>query len=213
MSYRVCNPRRGPRLISRYWCSGAILCGFLAACGEQGVPVPSDRYHRLTTSAPATVFETPRFTGIMEVERFAAAGVLQDRAIIFVEHDNPNVLHQYHYQLWADPPTRMLQMATVEYLRASHLADQVVTAGLRFDPAYTLTGDIKKLEHVIGNSSKVLIELEFGLREHQDGSLVWVKSYTVNKEVEDDSVAAATRAIGEALDEILSSLTADLARH
>ena len=175
--------------------------------------MPSDRYHRLTAGAPATVYETPRLTGTMEVERFHAAGVLQDRAIIFVEHDNPNVLQQYHYHLWADPPTRMLQMATVDYLRESHLADQVVTADLRIDPTYTLIGDIKKLEHVVGNSSKVLVELEFGLREHKDGSLVWVKGYTVKKEVKDDSVAAATRAFSEAIDEILTSLSADLARY
>ncbi len=174
--------------------------------------MPSDRYHRLTAAAPATVYETPKLTGTMEVERFHAPDVLQDRAIIFVEHDNPNVLHQYRYQLWAEPPTRMLQVATVDYLREARLADQVVMTGLRIDPTYTLIGDIKKLEHVVGNSSSVVVELEFGLREHKDGSVVWVKGYTVRKEVKDNSVAAATVAISVAVDEILASLSSDLAR-
>ncbi len=107
----------------------------------------------------------------------------------------------------------MLQAATVEYLRATHIADQVVKTGLRIEPTYTLTGDIKKLEHVVGNSSSVMVELEFELRDQQSGNLVWVKGYTVNKAVDDDSVAAATHAMGAAMEEILASLSADLARH
>jgi len=185
----------------------------LAGCGEQGVPVPSDRFHRLDIGGPATVYQTPQLAGVVEVDRFHAAGVLQDRAIVFVEHDNPNVMHQYNYHLWADSPTRMLQMATVDYLREAQLADQVVTTGLRIEPTYTLIGGIKKLEHVVGNSSSVVVELEFGLRERRDGSLVWVKSYTADMTVKDDSVATATRAISEAVEEILSNLSADLARH
>lgn len=175
--------------------------------------MPSDRFHRLAVGTPATVYETPKLEGTVEVDRFNASGALQDRAIIFVEHDNPNVMHQYHYQLWSDPPTRLLQMATVDYLRAAQLADQVVKSGLRIVPTYTLTGDIKRLEHVVGNSSSVLVELEFGLRDFKDGSFVWVKGYTATRAADDDSVAAATRAIGEAVEEILASLSADLARH
>jgi len=162
--------------------------------------------------APTTVYESPRLAGAMEVDRFRATGVLQDRAIVFVQRDSPNVLRQYDYQRWADPPTRMLQMVTVDYLREARVADQVVATGLRVDPTFTLIGEIKKLEHVLGNSSSVVVELEFGLREHRDGSLVWVKSYTSSRKVKDDSVAAATRAISVAVEEILGSLTADLAR-
>jgi len=199
-------------LNSRRWWSLAILYSVLTGCAEPGVPVPSDRFHRLTVGAPTTVYETPRLAGAMEVDRFRATGVLQDRAIVFVESDNPNVLRQYDYQRWADPPTRMLQTVTVDYLREARVADQVVATGLRVDPAYTLIGDIKKLEHVVGNSSSVVVELEFGLRERRGGGLVWAKSYTTSRKVKDDSVAAATRAISEAVEEILTNLSADLAR-
>lgn len=197
---------------SRRWWSWAILCGLLAGCGEQGVPVPSDRFHRLDVGAPQTVFPSPRLSGTLEVERFRADGVLQSRAIVFVEHDSPNVLHQYHYHLWADAPTRMLQNVTMEYLRDARLADQVVITGSRAEPSYTLIGDIKKLEHVVGNSSSVVVELEFGLREHKKGSVVWVKNYAAGRTVKDDSVGAATVAISESVAEILSTLSADLAR-
>lgn len=177
------------------------------------MPVPSDRFHRLTVGAPEVVYKSPRLTGIMEVDRFDAEDVLEDRAIVFTEHDNPNVLHQYQYQLWSDPPTRMLQTATVEYLRAAQIADQVVKTGLRIEPTYTLTGEIKKLEHMVGNSSSVLVEIEFGLKEHKAGDLVWTKTYAVRKVVPEGSVAATTRVISEAVEEILASLSMDLARH
>ena len=211
MSVASCR-RRGPLLSSRRWWVGAVLCGVLAGCGEQGVPVPSDRFHRLIIGTPDTVYQTPKLAGTIEIDRFHAAGVLQNRAIIFVEHDSPNVLHQYHYQLWADAPTRMLQIVTMEYLRDSRLADDVVISGSRTAPDYTLIGDIQKLEHVVGNSSSVVVEIEFGLREHEKGSVVWVKSYTAVGEVKDDSVGAATLAISESVEEILTSLSTDLAR-
>lgn len=204
---------RGLPLNSRHLWPGALLCSLLAGCGGQGVPVPTDRFHRLTVGAPVSVYQTPQLAGTLEVERFDADGVLQHRAIVFVEHESPNVLHQYQYQLWSDPPTRMLQSATVEYLRATHIAEQVVKAGQRSEPTFVLTGDIKKLEHVVGNSSSISVELEFALQDHKAGDLVWMKTYTVRKDVLDGSVAAATRAISEAVQEILSSLSMDLARH
>lgn len=213
MSWAGCDRRRGLLLNSRYLWPVAAVCSIVAGCGGEGVPVPSDRFHRLTVGAPEVVYKSPRLTGIMEVDRFDAEDVLEDRAIVFTEHDNPNVLHQYQYQLWSDPPTRMLQTATVEYLRAAQIADQVVKTGLRIEPTYTLTGEIKKLEHMVGNSSSVLVEIEFGLKEHKAGDLVWTKTYAVRKVVPEGSVAAATRVISEAVEEILASLSMDLARH
>lgn len=190
-----------------------VLCGVLTGCGGQGVPVPSERFHRLTVDTPAAIDLAPKFAGIIEVDRFRATGVLHDRAIIFVEHEKPNVMHQYHYQLWADSPPRMLQQTTVDYLRAAHLADQVVATGLRVDPDYTLSGDIKKLEHIVGNSSSIQVEIEFGLRDYKNNDVTWLKRYTVTKKVDDDTVSAATRAISEAVEEILTNLSADLARN
>jgi ABC-type uncharacterized transport system auxiliary subunit len=199
-------------LNNRHWWTVALACGVLAGCGQEGVPVPTDRFHRLMIDSPATVYPAPKLSGVLEVERFSANGVLQGRSIVFVEHDSPNVMHQYQYQLWSDPPTRMLQDATVDYLRDSQLADQVVPTGLRITPTYTLVGDIRQLEHVVGNSASVIVELEFGLRQNRDDSLVWVKSYTATRAVKDDTVGAATRAMGEAVGEILTELSADLAR-
>ena len=189
-----------------------VLAGVLAGCGEQGVQVPSDRFHRLNIGAPATVYKTPPIAGTLEVARFSAIDVLEDRAILFAEKDNPDVLHQYHYQLWADAPPHMLQSVTVEYLREARLADQVVTAGRGIIPTYSLRGDIKKLEHVVGGSSSVVVALEFALREHKSGKVIWIKSYTANKAAKNDTVDAAMHAFSEAVQEILSGLTVELAR-
>lgn len=198
---------------SRSLGSAVVLCTILVGCGGQGAPVPTDRFYRLNVAAPSAVFETPKLAGTLEVDRFKASGVLQDRAIVFVEQGYPNVMQQYQYQLWEDPPTLMLETATVEYLRSTHLADQVVTAGLRIEPSYTLTADIRKLEHVVGSSSSVRVEIEYRLRDYRRGDLVWVKTYKVAKAARDASVVAATEAIGDAVGEILANLTTDLTGH
>ena len=70
---------------SRQLWTVAVLCAGLAGCGQQGVPVPTDRFHRLMIESPATVYPTPRLPGVLEVERFSADGVLQGRSIIFVD--------------------------------------------------------------------------------------------------------------------------------
>lgn len=197
---------------SARWYSAALLCLLLAGCGEPGAPVPTDRFHRLIMSPPSTVYKTPHLAGILEVSRFRAAGVLQDRAIVFVDRRSPNVLHQYFYYLWSEPPTRMLQVATVDYLREAKIADQVVGTGLGIVPTYTLIGDIKKLEHVVGDSSSIDVEVEFTLSEHAAAGVLWTNSYTVNRTVKNDSVSAATVEIGAAVGEILNRLSADLAR-
>lgn len=189
-----------------------LVAAALAGCGEQGVPVPTDRFHRLAVAGPESVYTSPRLHGILEVERFDAAGVLQGRQIIFVEHDSPNVLHEYHYHLWVDPPTRLLQNVTADYLREANLADQVIVAGLRIEPNYTLAGEIRQLEHVVGNSARVSVELEFRLRKNETDSLVWAKTYKATRDVADDTVGSATRAMAEAVAEILTRLSADLGR-
>ena len=196
---------------SRHRWLAVVLSVALVACGEQGVPVPSDQFHRLNVGAPGVVYEKAPISGVLEVDRFRASEVLQDRAIVFVEHDSPNVLHQYYYQLWVDEPPRMLQTVTIDYLREAHLADQIVGTGLRIVPAYTLSGEIKRFEHEIGSPSSVAVALEFSLREHKSGSMVWMKSYNASRTVANSSVSAATRAISEAVEEILGRLSTDLA--
>jgi ABC-type uncharacterized transport system auxiliary subunit len=191
---------------------GVVLCLTLSACGKQGEAVPSDRFHRLVLGMPATIYQNPHLAGTLEVDRFRATGVLQDRAVVFVEHANPNVLHQYYYHLWADSPTRMLQTATIDFLREAHVADQVAGSDLRIVPTYTLMGDIKKLDHVVGNSSSVDVEIEFALRDHAVDNVVWVKTYTASRAVKDGGVSAATREIGVAVQEILNQVSTDLAR-
>ena len=71
--------RQVPRSSSRSRWAAVLVCAALVGCGEQGVPVPTDRFHRLTVEGPTGVYEAPRLEGILEVERFNAAGVLQGR--------------------------------------------------------------------------------------------------------------------------------------
>ena len=195
---------------SRLGLAGAALCTLLVGCGQQPVAVPKDHFYRLSITPSASVVRAEKLEGVVQVDRFGADGLFQDRAIVYAHSDTPNVLHQYRYHFWTEAPTRMLQNVTVQYLRSAHLADQIVTPEHRTDASFTLSGDIRKLEHIVGNSSRVLVEIEYGLRRNSDGSLVWLKDYRVSKVIADEHVSGATQAISQAMSEILSELIADI---
>jgi ABC-type uncharacterized transport system auxiliary subunit len=151
-----------------------------------------------------------KLEGTLEVQRFDADGVLQDRAIVYAASTAPDVLFQHRYQFWTDTPSRMLQDVAVNYLRSMGIALQIVTPEHRIQPNYTLSGNIKRMEHLVGESPAVSVEIEFGLRRESDGTMLWLDDYRVSKEVASDDVALATVAISEAVAEILAALLEDI---
>ena len=101
--------------------------------------------------------------GILEVQRFTADALLGGQRVVFAHTDTPFSLKQYHYHAWADPPPRMLQELTVQVLRRAGVAQEVVTPELRVRPGYELRGNIKHLEHIRGEPSRVKVAVEFAL--------------------------------------------------
>jgi len=188
----------------------AVLAAILLAASCAQPPVPQEYFHRLTAAPTERQGASPRLEGTLEIERFAAEGLIHDRALVYVDARHPHTLRQYRYHFWTDSPTRMLQHTTADYLRDVNLARRVVTPELRASPSYTLTGKVKRLEHVVGNSARVVVELEFGLRRESDGELVWMQGYEVEKEIDQDGVLAAVRSMNEAVEQILANLVRDV---
>lgn len=196
------------RVISRWL--GPALTGVLVACGGQPVSVPQEQFHRLTVASPAPGIKGRILDGTLQVQRFAADGVLQDRAIVYAVSTSPDVLYQHRYQLWTDTPSHMLQNVTVSYLRSAGIASQIVTPEHRVQPDYTLSGHIRRMEHMVGEAPGVAVEIEFNLRRESDGRMLLLQDYRVAKVVSNDDVGLATRAISEAVTEILATLLEDI---
>jgi ABC-type uncharacterized transport system auxiliary subunit len=105
----------------------------------------------------------------------------------------------------------MLQSELVSYLRAARIADLVVTPGLRVDAAYRLSGRLRRLEQLVGDPTKVLIEIEFAVRDNRHGRIVLLKTYRAESDPVDATLPAAVEAFGKAFTAIAARLTADLA--
>lgn len=184
----------------------------LAGCTQQPVSVQAEQYYRLTITRDSGAPIDGALGGTLEVERFLADGLLSDRAIAYARAGEPDVLHQYRYHFWSDPPTRMLQQATADYLRSARVASSVVMPELRVQADYSLICHVRRLEQVVGSPSRVLVGLEFALRRNRDGELVLQDSYQVTRTVEDASVGAAVGAMSVAVQEILAALLDDITR-
>lgn len=182
---------------------------WLTGCATQG-PVPEDKYYRLQSVAAIAPLPAPILDGTLEVDRFTADGLTAGRPIVYVEDRDPNQLQEYHYHFWTQPPTIMLRDELVTYLRAVNAAKNVVTPEMRVEPAYVLTGRIRRLEQIKTSDEGAVIEMEIALRRPTDGKLLFLKSYRNESKQQAPGVAGAVRALNEGWNLILADLLADL---
>ena len=188
---------------------GLIAAGFLAACGS-AAPVPEDKFYRLVVSAPSS--SKTLFPGIMEVDRFVADGLTAGRPIVYSETGKPFQVKEFHYHFWTQPPTVMLRDELVSYLRARKISDTVVTPEMRVTPDYILTGKIKRLEKVLGDPPKAVLELELGLRKESGDKILLLDTYRVETVSDGPGVDAAVKSLNTALTTIFGKFVHDLSK-
>ncbi len=181
----------------------------LLGCSQQP-PLPPDQFYRIYTQTPTLNHNTPRYEGILVVRRFLADGLVSERSVVYGEGERDNPLKQYAYHFWTESPTRMLQELIVPYLRRGNVASQVITPEIRVDYTLELAGKVKRLEQIRGSTSRVVVELEFGLSQPLEGNLLWAQDYLVEIECEDDSIASAVDAFNEAVSRIYTQLVEDI---
>ena len=142
---------------------------------------------------------------------FKASGLLNERALLYVEEAHPAELHQQRYGYWTDTPARLLQEELVRFLRAASVATAVVLpqAGARAE--YIVSGRIERLERVIGaNDSTASIELELGLRR-VTGEVVHIGFYRADERIEKNTDTATVEAFNRALGLVYAQFLADIA--
>ncbi len=181
----------------------------LAACAAP--PVPRDYFYRIDVAPLAGDARPMAFDGIVSIAPFEADGLLRERPILFTSTASPQELRQHDYFYWNDAPTRLLQQSLAVYLQDSGLAETVVTPAMRIRPDFEVIGKIRRFERILGkNSQRVIAKIELAVLRPGDEGLILVKTYVVERQAKDDSVAAAVDALGQALSEIYGSFTADV---
>ncbi len=192
------------RFVQRF-AGAAVLILTVGVMGCSGGAVPQDHFYRLPVDVPESL-AAPQLPGILLVERFAADAVTSQRPVAFAEQPDVYDLKQYHYHIWADAPPKLLQEATVDYLRERGVAEQVMTAEARVLAGHLLTGKIKHLEHLRGKTPQVNVRVEFALTRLRDNQLLWSESFGEAQSVDDASVGGAIRVMGQGFQVILEQL-------
>ncbi len=184
-----------------------LLCCFLllAGCSSQA-PLPTDHYYRLPELRDIKPGE--KRVGSISVITFQAEGLYQERAILYTEDEIE--LKQYHYHLWADSPTRLLQERLAERLRLSSISDLVLNT-FEGHSELIIKGQIKAFERFQQKGSEsVYVKLLLQVNSNTKHAPILHKEYVQNVVLPSNNIANAIKAFAEAVDLIFSEFYIDL---
>ena len=180
----------------------------LGGCFGSSAPTPSDNYYRIPVK-PASVPAKPVLKGVTGIERLHAAGLYQERAIVYVEAGKPLQLQHYHYHHWLEAPSRLLQAVMLSWLQQARFSEHVV----RYSPIRgidrVIHGHIRRFDRVMGSTIRVIVELELGMRDSKRRVLLWPKTYRAEVSVSSNHIHATAQAFGKAVSQILSHFVRD----
>lgn len=197
------NARR--RFLFAIVAAGALS---LAACD---VPtVPDFTYYRLPRPTPLKVQPTPLF-GDMVVDNFSADGLYGDQALVYSLDDSAQQLRQYHYQLWTDPPARVLQRRLLEQLRDANVATRVTDELPASHPAVRISGTILRFDRSPNGSGGYTATVALKLRADDDKGMPMLDDYyRAELPAGGNDVKATVDAYGAALDKLFAEFYIDL---
>jgi len=173
-------------------------------------PAPVDHYYRVEVPPPGGSVARA-LSGTVEVDRLRVEAIAQGRRMLYRKADRPEEVAQFAYHHWADPPNVMVQSEMVDYLRATGVADRVVTPGVHVGSDFRITGRIVRFEQILGSGDpRVVVELEIELVRNRGNELLLLETYREERSASGSSVGDAAAAYGEALQVIFGRLAADI---
>jgi uncharacterized lipoprotein YmbA len=190
-----------------------VLVSLLSGCG--GAPaVPDFTYFRLPRWQPLPPSAAPLSRAPVVVEAFSADGLYADQALIYALDAGAQQLRQYHYQLWTDPPTRILQRRLIAQLREAGVSPLVTDAMPASQSAIRIKGIILRFDRVPGATGGHSAVVALKLRaDAVDGRPLIDDYYRAEIPAADDSLKASVDAFGTALDAIYAEFHAALRTH
>ncbi len=187
-----------------------VIVILLAACAT-APGIPDTTYFRLPPRAEITPLATPLFDLPISVDTLIADGLYSDQALIYSLDPEGARLRAYHYQLWVDPPVRMLQRRLTGALRdlnaASVVADRLPSSTKRV----RISGRIERMERVRRASGWVsVISLMLRVEGSEDGVPLVLREYSAEVPATGASVRDSVQAMGTAFDRVLADFIRDL---
>ena len=180
----------------------------LTACGAP--TVPDFTYFRLPRPQPLEVAPAPLFGDIV-VDVFGADGLYADQALIYALDPSAQQLRQYHYQLWTDPPTRVLQRRLILQLRETKVAGDVTDEMPASHPATRISGVILRFDRSPNGSGGFNATVALKLRaDDSNGTPIIDDYYRAELPTASNDIKATVDAYGAALDQVFAEFYADL---
>ena len=189
----------------------AVAAVLLAACGS--APVPEVRYYSLPRATGVEAATEPVLALPIRVETFSADGLHAEQGILYSNSETGPV-RTYHYQLWNDPPSALLQKRLIARLRAANYASVVAARLPGQIGAFQISGDVQAFERVQNADGSWRVDIRLELRaDVGDAELpVVLQIYEASIVAESDSMQASVRAFARGVDEIYARFMADLAK-
>lgn len=185
----------------------------LAGCGASPT-VPDFTYFRLPRAQPLPVSASVVLHDTLVVDAFSADGLYGDQALVYALDPAAQQLRQYHYQLWTDPPTRILQRRLIAQLRDANVAPTVTDELPASHPAIRISGIILRFDRVPTADGGFEAVVAFKLRaDGRDGVPLVDEYYRAQQRADGRDLNATVAAYGTAVDEVFAKFYADLRRH
>jgi cholesterol transport system auxiliary component len=186
--------------------SVALLAGCAATPG-----VPETTYFRLPARAAQDALPVAPIAGPVMVDPFVADGVHVSQALLYSTDPGGERLRAYHYQLWVDPPTRMLQRRLIATLREAGVAAMVDGS---LPPSRELTrvhGRIEAFERVRRDDGwHVQVALQLRVDHGDEARPRLLRDYRREQRADGEAVRDSVRAFAAAVDSIYAEFIADL---
>ena len=185
----------------------------LALAGCESAPVPDIAHYRMPAQQRLEPSGTPLIADPIVVEVFLADGVYGEQSVLYQTSPTAPV-RAYHYQLWNDPPVRLLQRRLIRRLRnenASPLVADRLPASLS---AMRISGLIERFERVQVEPEQwsAAVRLELRVDRGEQTLPLLLESYEVVEPTDGPSIQATIRAFGRAVDTINGRFVEDLRR-
>ena len=190
-----------------------VLVFVLIGCA--GAPgIPETTYFRLPPRAEAPRHDTPPLAWPIVVETLIADGLYSDQAIIYSLDPQGARLRAYHYQLWVDPPVRLLQRRLIGALRDANVAPLVADRLPTQTQALRIEGRIERFERIKleGGGYRVAVALSLRADVRDGKPPLVIREYARERAANGDTVRDSVDAIAIALDEIYGEFIADLVK-
>lgn len=184
----------------------ALLLGTisLTSCGISGGTIPQDHFYRLP--AVETASHTPQNNIIIKPVR--VDGLYYERAMLYVEQDQPLELKRYHYHYWVETPASLIHKYLNSYFLESGLMDEeskLKTAHMILNPT------LLNYERIVSEGkADAYVKLHFELQSNTDKDKFFTRTYEARVAASSMTMHDTVSAFGKALDEIAKALVIDL---